>query len=168
MRIRGAVDTNAMYLAVEVSKEKRGWTQNRLGKGQFNMDSVELFFRTRVREVDWLDPAYRNGDIKLSLAQDSEHPEQKHISVDRGDAFVSTNGIAFAFSDMAVGPGSVCEIRIPWTALTDFQDGKPDFLGFDMSINLSEDGNTRTHQYTWSGTGDNWRDTRRFGILKVQ
>lgn len=163
-----AADEEALTLAVEVSKKMRGWSQTQLGNNQWKMDSVEVFLRTRPREVNWIDPAYRNGDTKLSFAQNSEHREEKHINIDRGSDFVSTNGIDFAFSDMSGGPGYACEIEIPWTSFPDFRDGKPDFLGFDISLNLTEEGDGRTYQYTWSGSGDNWRDTRHFGVLKTQ
>jgi len=169
VRIFSAANSNALALAIEAPKSKRGWSQTALGDGQYRMDSVELFFRTRPTEVNWIDTKYRKGDIKLSLAQDSSKRESKHINVDRGGDFVLTNGIDFAFADLPPGrKGYACEIRVPWSCFPDLEGKKPAFLGFDISMNLSEDGETRTFQYTWSGGGDNWKNTSRFGVIDLQ
>jgi len=165
--VRCAANDDALVCAIDVKKRKRGWSQTRVGSQQWSMDSIEIFFRTRVTKVNWLDPVYRGGDIKVSFAQNSEKPAEKHISVDQGAEFLSTNGVEFAFADRSDGLGYTCEIRIPWSCFVGLDGKKPDYLGFDISLNASEEGESRTRQYTWSGTGENWKNTSRFGVVKL-
>ena len=163
-----AADRDALVIAARVRKKNRGWIQTLLGGSQYQMDSVELFFRSSLDTVNWLEPGYQKGDIKISLGQDSEMVGSQHIQVDHGEEAINVKGIQFEFSDMLVQPGYLCEIRIPWTCFSFLQGVKPEHLGFDISLNLSEDGLQRTFQYTWSGTRDNWKDSSRLGVLQLK
>ncbi|MBT3193711.1 MAG: hypothetical protein HN341_14280 [Verrucomicrobia bacterium] len=162
-----AADDEALVLAGSVSKEKRGWFQTNPGVAQYNQDSVELFLRLLPCEVNWIDPVYQRGDVKLSLGQDSRNASSRYVHIDKGSDCVNGDLIEFAFANLEFGQGYTFEARMPWRAFPLLKGTKPPMLGFDISLNLSEEGNARTMQYTWSGDSDNWVRTNSFGMLRI-
>jgi hypothetical protein len=159
-------DDQALTLVIEATKLDRSWSQTRIGSSQHLMDSVELFLRTTPDTVDWGSTDYQSGDIKLSFAQESQAPSRRQLNADRGGEFIDTSLVEFSFRPKTQGgPGFVCEIRIPWAAIPKTAGRRPEKWGFDVGINLSESGESRTYQYVWAGSAENWLRTDNWGLL---
>lgn len=159
---------DGLFIAFEVSKPSEGFKQTAVGAEQGNMDSVEIFLRTRPDQINWSAGAYQRGDIKLCLAQDSRNPAKKMARVDRGATSLKVDLIEFAFADRVGGPGFTGEVFVPWEALPDLAQTPPPVLGFDISFNLASPDKGRQAQVTWANTtGGNWLDLKSVGVLRI-
>lgn len=161
-------NAKGMAIAFDVPKPKDPFLQTELGPGQINMDSAELFFRTKPQDIDWAGGGYQRGDIKLGFAQDSREPNRRSLRIDQGNGFVKTEDIEFAFANRKDGPGFTGEIFVPWSALPELGGVAPELLGFDLSVNMAGEPGKRLAQLTWSGTGENWMDPKAVGVLSLK
>ena len=159
--------TNGLHFAFDVPKPDQTYMQTQVGASQINMDSVELFMRTRPHDVQWTGGGYQRGDIKLSLAQDHRDPAKKSVQVDQGADAIRTEQIEFSFAARSESAGYTGTVFIPWTALPLLDSTPPATLGFDLSFNMSDVVGVRRAQITWSGPGFNWLDPTGLGVLRI-
>ncbi|HMP76091.1 MAG TPA: sugar-binding protein [Kiritimatiellia bacterium] len=159
--------TNGLRIAFDVPKPDQTYMQMQVGASQINMDSVELFMRTRPDDVQWAGGGYQRGDIKISLAQDHRDPAKKSVQVDQGADAIRTEQIEFRFAARTVSPGYTGTVFIPWTALPLLESTPPATLGFDLSFNMADVAGVRRAQVTWSGPGFNWLDPSGLGVLRL-
>lgn len=164
--VRPQID--GLAIAFEVPKPSEGFKQTAIGTEQGNMDSVEIFLRTRPDKVNWSGGGYQRGDIKLCLAQDSASADRKLVRVDRGASSIKADLVQFAFADRLGGPGYTGEVFVPWEALPDLAEVPPAMLGIDVSLNLASPDVGRLAQVTWANTkGGNWLDLKSVGVLRI-
>jgi len=167
LRIGLRATPEGLHIAFDVPKPSQTFLQTEVGAAQINMDSVEVFLRTRPDEVNWTGGGYQRGDIKFNLAQDHRDPQKKALHVDQGADAIHPEQIEFAFAARRDSPGYTGTVFLPWSALPMLQAVPPATLGFDLSFNLADAAGRRQAQITWSGPGFNWLDPGGFGVLRI-
>ncbi len=146
-RFKAAWDNSYLYIGIEVNDP------NRINDSEnpWEDDSVEVYLdmnrdRTETYGTDDYQYVFGYGD---------------NVGWEQGGRI---GGVIMASNSRM--DGYVIEVGIPWQVLVK-SPGIGVVYGFDVGINIDDDGGGREGQLMWNGTGDNWRDTSRFGDIRL-
>ena len=87
----------------------------------------------------------------------------------QGDTSIWEKGNKTAGTSMAtsaIAMGYAVELRVPWTTLGN-SPAAGNVYGFDIGVNVDDDGGPRDEQLMWFGTSNNYTDTSQFGDLTL-
>ncbi|GHC13421.1 sugar-binding protein [Cerasicoccus arenae] len=120
-------------------------------------DCIELFIGSRNPDQEG-SPLYSDRHILISASENPEiyivdHPE-------------SSEGCRAILAKDVSGDGYMLRVELPWSALGITPNAGMEML-FDLAIDNSGDGETRTHQLVWNGTDKNSGDRGVWGRARL-
>jgi len=143
-----AWDNDYFYIGVEINDNN---LFNDSQPNSWDDDAVEIYLdMNRNRST-----TYQSDDFQFIFGYNYSSVFEKNNR---------TGGVLF--STGIKSGGYTIEAGIPWTLL-----GKTptegSIYGFDIGINIDDNGGTRDGQLMWNGTENNWQDTSNFGDVKL-
>ncbi|HSI83456.1 MAG: sugar-binding protein [Candidatus Methylacidiphilales bacterium] len=150
-------DETNLYFYIQV-QDKTPLMNEKSGEGLWSGDGIELFIGSRDLKapgnLTFSDRQIFLGAGKEAHVHIKDHPE------------ASKNIQCQVFKDVS-GEGYVLEAFIPWTALEITPKVGQEFL-FDIAVDFSSEGQTRTHQLAWNSTGNISKERSLWGKLKLE
>ncbi|MFD0672403.1 sugar-binding protein [Cohnella sp. GCM10027633] len=112
---------------------------------------------------------YIDGNHDKANTYDVAFDRQFAIRMNDATLFEKSNrltGASFAYA--TTDDGYAVELAIPWSNFGVTEPaGDTTVIGFDIGVNDDDEGGDRDSQLMWSGNGDNWQSTKRFGDLAL-
>jgi glycosidase len=141
-------DSYALYLDV------RAWDRRLHSEASnpWDDDAVELYFNLSNKRLG----PYGAGDFQYIFALDAKEP---------WEAQKRTQGVSAC--SLRDEDGWVLSVGIPWSTLG-HEPKAGEVLGFDLGLDMNQDGTGRLGQLMLNGSSDNYKDTQNFARLKLQ
>jgi hypothetical protein len=167
---QGADDCSATAYVVrrpdglDVTVEVRDDLLNMNADQPWDNDSVELYFDTRPDDRRTSD-AYERGVFQIVVVPDPAKEGPRKVYYSAGGDVPVVPGMQVA-SQVLTGNRYIVRVYLPFDGLATTHYRPGDTLRFTFGIN-DADASPRKTQIMWSGTDDNRRSTRGFGVLTL-
>jgi len=146
-------DETYLYLGVKVIDSKIVTSNS----NAWDNDGIELYF-----DMNHNGGTYDASDRQWIKVLNSTNIWQKIGAI--GGAVTTSSSVKSASQLNA--DGYSIELAIPWTILG-VTPNTTDLYGFDIAVDDCDGSTTRDNQVMWVGTGDNYKDLSKIGIIQL-